>query len=202
MLIYLLGFYIYFIGCLPGVHIVSEVTITVTNEAKLFHWKDYGLKLTIPPDSLPPTMQECPIAIKAISTGQFKIPENRKLVSAVYWLQSPMVFEREITLEIEHCAKPTQSSVSSLSFITSRSDEELPYRFEPLPRGIFSPDGSHRYGTINISHFSNFAIAGNEPQYCAQLYYNICDTEWRVHFVITKDLAAHIKVSYSHFIVW
>ena len=165
----------------------------MTNEAQTFHWAGYGLKLHIPPASLPPGVGQSSIDIKASLAGQFSFPSNTTLVSAVYWLRSEISFVTPLTIEIQHCGK----HCGALSFVrTKYSQRDLPYQFKPLSsRGVFSPH--HCYGSVTLSSFSGLGVTqeGSEEQlYCARLYYLGTRIDWRVHFVIIKDLEASIKV--------
>ena len=140
-------------------------------------------------------MAECRLDIKAGLTGQFKFEGETELVSAVYWLYSPVKFFHSLTVEIQHCLKPT--AVSGLRFVIAKcTQEEMPYTFKTLQRGMFTPLSS--YGSIALSHFSIVGVtseSGADIQYCSRLYYMGSKVDWKVHFVITKDLEAFITVS-------
>ena len=178
----------------------------MTNEAQTFHWAGYGLKLHIPPSSLPAGVGQSSIDIKASLAGQFNFPRNTTLISAVYWLHSPVKFSRPIAVEIQHCAMP---SGHSLTFAWA-SQEEPPYKFTALEGGLFPTDNC--YACIYLNRFSLVAIIQKlwslltsrqpERQYCAQIYYTReTESTWRVHFVITHDLEACITVRVSKSIV-
>ena len=175
--------------------VIGETTLSVANEAQTFHWADCGLKLHIPPASLPAGVEQSSIEIKASLAGQFQLPENSTLVSAVFWLYCPVKFKKPLTLEIQHCGKHS----GDLSFVRAKCTQtELPYQFKPLTRrGVFSPH--HCYGSVTLSSFSGLGVIqeGSEQQqyYCARLYYFGSRIDWRVHFVVTKDLEASNMVS-------
>ena len=187
--------YLSFLGYLRGVDIIGETSLLVTGEASTLHWAGYGLKVHIPQGSLPAGMEECRVDVKAGLTGQFEFSKGSELVSAVYYFCSPVKFSHPLTVEIQHCAKST--IVSSLSFVVAKcSQEDLPYKFNALRSGVFTPHSC--YGSIALSHFSIIGITsenGADIQYCSKLYYlgNIVD--WKVHFVITKDLETFITVN-------
>ena len=168
----------------------------MTNEAQTFHWKGYGLKLHIPPASLPPEVRQSSVNIKASLTGQFQFPGNTTLVSAVYWIQTPVMFHRAVTLEIQHCAKSTTRY--PLSFAVAKcSQKDLPYQFKPLKSGAFSSFSS--YASIALLHFSGLGVTQeaevSELLYCAKQYYVGSKINcWRAHFVVTKDLEAYLTV--------
>ena len=183
-------------------NIIEETSVLVTNEAQTFQWAGYGLLLFIPPSSLPPGMEQTSIEIKAILAGQFKLPENTTLMSAVYSLHSQVEFSQPITVWIQHCATPNDTS--SLCFARA-SHETAPYRFTALEGGLFPPDRIS--ACIHLKCFSLLAIIiqgilsllpMHQPKrrYCAQIYYSKeAANTWRANFVITHNLEACITVS-------
>ena len=183
---------------------IGETSILVTNQAQIFHWEGYGLKLHIPLAALPTDLEECRLFIKVGLSGHFKFPENTSLVSAVYWLDSEprCKFLQPITVEMQHCVKP--SHTSNLSFVYAKcSQVNLPYEFNTLKGGVFSSESIH--GGVKLHHFSLLAqlFKGKQPEvqpYCGSLYYLYQQpTQTVIHFVITKNLEAHNKVSSNYF---
>ncbi len=186
----------YIIAYLRGVNVIEETSCLVTNEAQTFHWKGYGLKLHIPPASLPPGIKQSSVNIKASLTGQYHFPGNTTLVSAVYWIQTPVMFQQPVTLEIQHYAKSITRY--PLKFAVAKcSQGDLPYQFKPLEGGVFSSFSS--YASIALLHFSGLGVTqeaeGSEQLYCAKQYYIGSRINWTAHFVVTKDLEAYITVS-------
>ena len=106
----------YLTGYPKGVDIIGELSVLITSRAQKFEWTDYGLRLHVPKGALPASSQ-CEILIKVGISGQFELPLNTYLVSAVYWLDSePQCrFSQPLTVEIEHCAMASQTS--RLSFM-------------------------------------------------------------------------------------
>ena len=184
-------------GYLRGLDVIGETSFMVfSNRAQSFDWVEYGLKLHIPQDVLPPNMEECRLLIKVGLSGKFALPSDLTLMSAIYWLDTEprCKFSKPITLEVQHCANHTQGS--QLSFVHAKcSQKELPYSLKILEGGVFPPYTS--YGSIQLNHFSFAAVAGNgEPQYCARFYYTGNDlTTQKAHFVITKDIGTYFAVS-------
>ena len=181
--------------------ITGETNLLVTNDAQTFHWVGYGLKLHIPAASLPAGVEKSSIEIRASLAGQYQLPENTTLISAVYWIKCAVKLAQLLTLELQHCGK--HSSNSPFSFVvTKRSQKELPYQFTLLKGGEFNFHSS--YGSITLSHFCGLGVVqeGSEEQlYCARLYYLGSRIDWRVDFVITKDLEAEYKVSVDTLLV-
>ena len=176
--------------------VIGETILTVTNEAQDFHWAGYGLILHIPSASLPIGVEQSSIEIKASLAGQYDFPSHSTLVSAVYWMTSPLVFSKPVVLEIQHCAK--RAELSSLSFVVAKcSQKHLPYQFKALQGGVFNSSTNH--GKITLSHFSGLAINyhGTEDMntYCAMDFYIGTNIDRNVDFVVTKDLEADITVS-------
>ena len=185
---------------LRGVDVIAETSVLITNQAQTFNWKGYGLKLHIPQGALPAGLEECRLLMKVGLSGQFVLPENTTLVSAVYWLDSEprRKFSKHLTVEIQHCVRLTHSS--KLSFVHAKcSQTHIPYKFEAMEGGIFS--GVNTYGCIQLTHFSLVGVVSDEPVvrlYHAYLCYLRSGMNLReMHFVITWDTESHTTVSHS-----
>ena len=172
--------------------VIGETDFIVSTKASSFEWEGYGLRLSISEDSLPTDMEECKINIKASLSGPFELPEDSELLSPVFWISALCKFKKPVTLEIQHCASRDEASFADLNFISTKcSQKTLPYIFKQLDEGRFPADSS--YGSIQLHHFSGIGITGGKrtPRaYCAQIYYTIKEeaSDWRVYFIITKDL--------------
>ena len=182
--------------------VIAETSVLITKQAQTFNWKAYGLKLHIPQGALPAGLEECRLLMKVGLSGQFELPENTSLVSAVYWIDSEprRRFTQLLTVEIQHCVN--LAITSRLSFVHAKcSQKYLPYTFEQAKEGgKFSTEST--YGCVQLTHFSIWSLIYkmlrlvSGVQYRARLYYlrkgvNRID----IHFVITKDLDVHAKVS-------
>ena len=183
---------------LPGIEIVGSTLVTITNSAQSFYWPGFGFRITVSPDSLPVDVDRCELRISASLSGQYQLPENEELVSAIFWVRpDPLCrFQQKMTVEIQHCAKMTNST--NLTFVRAIcSQESLPYTFKKLDgRGSFSEQSS--YGSLELDHFSGIGITGDdfERTYIAS-FYNLSRNPWtvEVHFVIFWDDEAHYTVS-------
>ena len=193
-----------FPGYLRGLDVTGETSIVVTNQAQTFHWAGYGMKLHIPSATLPTGLEECRLFIKVGLSGHFKFPRNTSLMSAVYWLDSEpqCKFSQPITVEMQHCVKPTHTS--NLSFVHAKcSQAQLPYVFKVVEGGVFSSESA--YGSVQLCQFSFWAqvidmILPGVQLYCASLYYLKKGVNQReIHFVITKNLEAHTTVRSNPF---
>ena len=66
--------------------------------------------------------------------------------------------KQPITLELQHCAHLEQTEQTRLSFVTSICKQEtLPYKFELLPKGVFS--SKNDYETVKLEKFSSMVVA-------------------------------------------
>jgi len=129
--------------------VIGEASLIITNRAQTVYWAGYGQKLNIPREVLPVGLEQCRLLIKVGLSGQFALPQD----SVVYWLDSEprCKFSKAITIEIQHCAKPTQSS--RLSFVRAKcSQETLPYTFKTLEGGVFTDQTN--WGCITLDQFS------------------------------------------------
>ena len=182
-------------GYLKVEKVIAETSVLITNMAETFCWTNYGLKLNIPQGALPAGLEECRLLMKVGLSGQFALPENTTLVSAVYWLDSEprCKFSKHLTLEIQHCVKPTDTS--KLSFV--EQDQHLP-QFKVVKGGEFSSDSA--YGCMQLERFSHVGIVSKKPVsypvYWAHLYYLKSGVnQIYIHFVITWNAKAHTTVS-------
>ena len=172
----------------------------VTNSHQTFHWVGYGFKLTIPQGSLPASVDQCRLDIKASVVGQYQFPDSLQLVSAVFWIRPlPLCrFQQQLTVEIQHCAKITSST--KLSFVRAHcSQKHLPYTFEVVDsHASFSEHSS--YGVLEINHFSGYGIEttdGTERRYIASLYCfeDLSNTVSKnIDVVVTLDTDVHKEV--------
>ena len=191
---------------LPGIEVLAETSVMVTNEEKTFVWEGYGLRLYIPQGSLPAGHTHCCIKIRVAISGQFQFPDDSRPVSAVYWLSSDLdeEFSQLLTLEIQHCAR--RSAVSELEVATAAiTSHSLPFQFQRLKGGVFSQFSL--YGSIQLRHFSLWSIIWNtlmslfvgSPQtyYCCIYYTEKKSWRCKAHLVITQNLDCYIQVSCS-----
>lgn len=164
-----------------------------------YYWKEHGLKIHIPAAALNLNTPSQTMSIQASLHGNFQLPDDVKLLSAVYWVAFPLKFSCSVTVELQHCASLEHShQLSSLTFITAKCTQKtLPYNFIPLPGGVFHTDGS--YGTIHLTHFSGVAVGGKLKQlYSLRTYYIPQGAvTWLTHFVITRNLELCLKVCNS-----
>ena len=143
---------------IKGTEVIAQQTFTLTQEAVDLEFEGYGFKLHVPEHSLPPEVSETQLNVQISLSGQFQLPTNCELISAVYWVSSPHKFIKPITVEIQHCAALSSGKqCSQLTFVhTKCTQKELPYIFKEKVGGVFSPHSS--YGSLSLSHFSGLGI--------------------------------------------
>ena len=168
----------------------------VTNNADVFMWEGYGLKLCVCEDSLPKDKEKCKISVKTSISGQYEFPENLSLVSGIVWLRcEPLCkFSKPITLKMEHSA--TAHAAAKLSFVRAFcTKKKATYVFKELPGGHFNKDD----GAIELTGFSGLGIAGENPdrEYCARIFYLSRPriTSYKIDFVVTWNTKIHHAVS-------
>ena len=146
---------------LRGVEVYGETVLEVVGDKpQKLEWPGYGFYMEVPDGALA-TRVTASVGVKVILSGQFKIPENRQLISAIYWISSSEVFLKEVTVNIQHFAIITsEEQCSKFSFIIAKcSQKELPYTFREKT-GSFNPHT--QYGAIKLKQFSLVGETGSE----------------------------------------
>ena len=172
----------------------------IGSHACILNFKGCGVKLHIPQNSLPIDCQQCELKIRASLSGKFKLPPNCELVSGMYWIQCPVKFTKDVTLEIQHCCTQTEK----LTFVRGESTEKSldPYLFHILKGGKFPESSTH--GSIELSAFSYIGIVWERimewlfPPLCykANMYRSFTNKKntWILYFTIIKELELEEKV--------
>ena len=141
---------------LRGVEVCGETVVEDTgSEHQKVSWHDYGFHLSVP-DGAVSSDVTVSLAVKAIMSGQFQLPDDTHLVSSIYWVSASQLFEKEVSVHLEHCAIiNSEEETSNYKFIIGRcSQKNLPYKFK-IRDAVFSLQ-SH-LGTITVRQFSFFA---------------------------------------------
>ena len=81
---------------LRGVDIVAQATFTLTQGSQNLQFKGYGFKLHVPEGSLPAEILETQLSVQVSLSGQFQMPPDCELLSAVYWVYSPNKFTKPL----------------------------------------------------------------------------------------------------------
>ena len=136
------------------------MTVQVTNEEQHILWEEYGLRLHIPHDVLPEGQSHSDLTIAVSVSGNFQLPEDCVLVSAVYSVSHDLgdkKLKNPVTLEMQHCA--TSAASNNLQVLRANDNSN---KFEVVAGGIFTYDDC--CGKIELYHFSSFAIAASTSQ--------------------------------------
>ena len=185
--------------CLRGVEVYGETVLEVVGDKlpQRLEWPGYGFYIEVPLGALAPGVIAS-VGVKAILAGQFKLPENSQLISAIYWIYTSELFLEEVAVNIQHCADlKSEEQCSKCRFIIAKcSQKELPYTFKEK-EGLFNP--YTQYGTIKVKRFSIFAGKSpkNQAVQCTGLllYKQIAVNKVNFHLVVVLNLELHLKVS-------
>ena len=138
--------------CIGG----EEIFLIQGDSAQFFNWEQYGLRITVLEGTLSPT-DTSEVVVRALVGGQFQLPEDTELISAVYSISVSKPLLKQVKLDIQHCADlVTQDHTSYLRFATASVNTGLPYQFKLEEGGQFYP--GDQYGSIYLSQFSLWAI--------------------------------------------
>ena len=142
--------------CVAG----KELFLVQNNSHKVYtllNWEEYGLRITIPHEAVP-LYDNVEIAITALVGGEFILPEDTELVSAVYAISVSKPLIKSVQLEIQHCVsieKPADCNY--LSFATAPISDEASCEFQPV-KGAGEFSIGSRYGSIYITEFSLWSV--------------------------------------------
>ena len=188
-----------FPGSLHGVEVCGETVLEVVGDKlQKLEWPGYGFYMEVPNGALPPGVISS-VAVKAILTGQFELPKDSKLISAIYWISASEVFLKEVAVKIQHCAViRSEEECSKFRFIIAKcSQKELPYRFR-VRKGVFNPHT--QYATIKLKQFSlvgevappDTVIRYNALKFYKQLISSPLYVEFK--FVVVRNYGPYLKV--------
>ena len=186
---------------LQGVEVCGETVLEITgSKQQKVSWESHGFHLTVPEGAVPSGVTVS-VAVKAILAGQFRLPENAQLVSAIYWVFASEIFLEKVSVHIEHCAKiSSEEEASNYKMIVGKcSQESLPYTFQ-IKDGVFSPKS--QLATISVRQFSYFAAVREWWCQSSCTYISHCyvkrdpdrSTSWTMRFMITNSLSSWIEV--------
>ena len=107
---------------LQGVEICGETAFEVLSDRlpQKLVWPGYGFYIEVPAGALPPGVTAS-VAVRASLRGQFSIPENKKLISAIYWISCSDVFLTDVAVNIQHYACiSNEDEATKFKFIIAR----------------------------------------------------------------------------------
>ena len=136
----------------------ETVMEVVGDKSQKLEWSGYGFYLEVPDRALPPGVTAS-VAVKVILTGQFQLPEDSQLISAIYWISASEEFLKEVAVYIQHCAviKSVEECLKFRFIIIKCSQKELPYQFR-VQEGVFNP--YTQYATIKLKQYSLLGAIG------------------------------------------
>jgi hypothetical protein len=188
---------------------VAEKMVKVTNKEQHIIWEGYGLRLHVPPNSLPENCSELKLKMVVSSTKDYKLPAKTDgiLVSAVYSFSHNLgekKFRKPVTLQMQHCVSSHFSSLLHIVWCAVSTQ----HQFKTLPGGNFvNKDG---YGEIELDHFCCFGImmqllGYGQPapplRYHSALYYtNIQHGRFHFHLYVTPQLDATLEEIEQYFL--
>ena len=135
-------------------HVIDFTSIPVDRQSKLFTWKEHGFQISIPDNSIVP-YSTCTLYIYSSISGPYKFPHKNELVSPIFWINPnpSCTFIKFVTIKVQHCAN--SKSRNNLTFV--RADSNNTSWFKKVPSIGHFPEKTV-YGSIELSHFSGFAI--------------------------------------------
>ena len=176
--------------------VLAETVIEVTgNGHQSLSWPGHGFRLTVPAGAVPPG-STISLAVKFILFGEFELPDNCQLVSAIFWIKASQLFSRDVTLHLHHCAiMESEAQCSQYKFVAGRcSQPDLPYKLVLREGGVFNP--YTREASISVKQFSFYGIVhvgdkeDSRPSYIGQVFFRPYKGVyvWQVDFAVTRDI--------------
>ena len=162
-------------------------------------WPDYGFYIVVPDGALPPGVTAS-VTVRAILQGQFCLPENRKLFSAIYAISCSEVFLKDVAVNIQHYACiSNEEEASKFKFIIAKCSQDPPYKFVERD-GVFNT--YTQYATIQRKRFSLIGTDGpvtNENRYIEMKFYMNFPDSFDMHFrfVVLLNSDLHIDKVFS-----
>lgn len=181
----------------------------MTNSEQCFTWHEFGLNIHIPKKSLPEGVQLVRIHIRSAIKGDFQLPHDTHLVSAVYSIRClpECQFAKPLTLEIQHCAKP--ENYHKLCFIRSTSGSNVHHDvIEPgdneLTKNVFCYcffPWHTSFGFVELTKYCTVCIGqrGTDKRlYHASVYRDEVDVKrHKLYFSIVWDTNYHNQVKHA-----
>ena len=191
-----------------GAEVLAETVLEISgNGHQSVSWSGHGFRLTVPSGAVPDGTT-ISLAIKAILYGEFDLPADCQLMSAIYWIHSSHLFNRDVILHLEHCGViESEAECSEYQFVAGRcSQADLPYLLSIREGGVFTP---HSYeASVSVKQFSFYAITRRggrrnaRASYLSQVFYQPFRGKyvWQVDFVVTRCIPSLVEV--SHLDIW
>ena len=182
---------------------IAKLSLPITNSLRHFYWKGYGLRLTIPENSLPPGVEKCTLFLSVWLNAPFEASKGCELLSALYNIkcEPEVIFKRKMTIEIQHCAD--SELASELSLVRASDTCKSAPEFIVLKHSAFLTNKCYGYTQVNhcswyaiFRMFSSLLMRNTERRYSLMLFYKK-QTAYDVDIVVAvcQDLEAQVSVS-------
>ena len=164
----------------------------------------YGVIAEIPDGAIPPS-RTVSFVVRVIHSGQFELPNDSQLISAIYWISSSEVFLKEVPFNIPHFAViRSEEQCSKFRFIIAEtSQSELPYKFRERG-GLFNPHT--QYATIKLKQLNSMLFGAVGPKdtelyFSALKFYKPIPGTSKVEFIFVVVCQSYeiIQVVYNHY---
>ena len=165
----------------------------------------HGVFMEIPDGALPPSGVNVMLYSRVILSGQFELPSDSQLISAIYCISSSEVFLKEVSVNIPHFAViKSEEQCSKFRFIIAEtSQSELPYKFREK-EGLFNPHT--QYATIKLKQLNSMMIGAVGPKdadlyFSALKFYKPIPGTSKVEFIFVVVCQSYeiIQVVYNHY---
>ena len=190
-----------------GVEECGETVLEIIGaKQQKLSWEGYGFHIAVP-DRAVSSDVTISLAVKCILSGQFELPEDAHLVSAIYWVSASEMLQKEVSVHIQHAAIiSSEEEASNFKFIVGKcSQKNLPYTFKIISGG-FSPQS--QLATISVKQFSFFAAIFRGKKKDLKLQYLACTflkqvypTNWEFSFLVTVDMEPMLQVCMYDYIM-
>ena len=170
-----------------------------------YHMSDYGITVIIPENAVD---GDALLRIGVYYIDSFQFPEDHRLVSDVFWIDSNVPLQRAVELYVPHFAKiENKNNACKLHFFLSSDMSYLSsgvMKFLQAPRNSYSFATKAHNGRLILNHFCSGCIMKKVTEDALPLQYLItrvlpkdCETNltWAVDFVFTYALPSCQKVS-------
>ena len=164
-------------------------------------WPGYGFHIDVPAGALPPGVTAS-VAVRAIKRGQFSLSDNRKLISAIYWISCSEVFLKDVAVNIQHCAVITnEEDTTEFKFIIAKCSQDPPYKFVERD-GVFNADT--QYATVMRKRFSIVGATGPDATkmyYVALKFYKSIprSVDTNFHLAVLTSIAFKVNKVFADF---
>ena len=170
-----------------------------------YHLSDHGITVIIPENAVDGNALLC---IGVYYVDAFQFPEDHRLVSDVFWIDSNVPLQRPVELYVPHFVKiENKNSTRKLHFFLASDMSYMSsgvMEFNQAPRNNYSFESKACSGKLVLNHFCSGCIMEKVTKDALPLQYLLtrvfpkdCETEvtWPVNFVFTYSLPSCRKVS-------